>query len=123
MTGLLEQMIKRQSRFKGRIDRILRELVAWEHPRDGKVVSFTIPPEIRARIDRQCRLWGATTTKQFLGACVMIGLQQMEEISSARGDSGEQPEEHTSQDHSPADAESVEQFTNRMKTLIEDTKK
>jgi hypothetical protein len=122
MAGLLEQMIKRQSRFKGRINRILRELAAWEHPREGKVVSFTIPPEIRARIDRQCRLWGATTTKQFLGACTALGLQEMEEISSASGES-EEPAPSQSQSRTPAATESVEQFTNRMRTLIEDTKK
>lgn len=112
-------MIKRQSRFKGRINRILHELAEWEHPREGKVVSFTIPPEIRARIDRQCRLWGATTTKQFLGACVMIGLQQMEEISNARDT--EQPMPQT-QDQPSTATENIDQFCNRMKTVLEETK-
>lgn len=80
MSGTLDELQKRISRYKGRIENIRSELDRWKLPRPGKMASLTLPEDIRSRLSKQCVIWGAMTLKQMVGTCITLGLQQMEEL-------------------------------------------
>ena len=82
MPGMLDEIRKKHARLRGRIDNILAELEKWKLPQEGKVVGLNLPPSIRGRLDRQCLIWGAMTTKQIVGTCIALGLREIEEIGN-----------------------------------------
>jgi len=84
MSGTVDEMHKRQSRFRNRIDNIFKTLEKWKHPPpEGVMMALVVPQSIRDRIDKQCLIWRAMTKKQMMGACISLGLQQMEELGAA----------------------------------------
>jgi hypothetical protein len=90
MSGMLSQIRQKQSRLRGRIDRVLRELKNWKRRRrDGKELGINLPDELGDRIDRQCVVWGAHTKRQLVGTCIVLGLQELEELGALRQEAKE----------------------------------
>jgi len=83
MSGTVDEIRKRQSRLRSRIDNIRKVVAKWKHPPlDGVMMALAVPQAIRERLDKQCVVWGAMTKKQMLGVCISLGLQQLEELGA-----------------------------------------
>jgi hypothetical protein len=81
MPGMLDEINKKQARLKPRLESVRDALQKWRlNIRTGKEMGINLPPELRARLDKQCLIWGAMTLKQMVGACIQVGLREIEEL-------------------------------------------
>lgn len=77
---LLKSIEERLSRFKKNRVYLKKLLGEFKDKPQGKVVGLNIPDAIRARVTEQVKIWNARSYRQLLHACLVIGLEEVEEM-------------------------------------------